>query len=245
VSLELHEVVKHYRKGDLARTADGVLVPIPPVRAVDGVSLKIARGEFIALYGPSGSGKTTLLEIVASLLTPDKGSVLFNGRDISRLKEGQKALYRRRDIGLIPQSVSLVAGSALTNAAFKLHADGFSMREGKEAARPWLERVGLAGRLEHRPDELSMGERQRVAIARALVNEPGLLLADEPTGSLDSERTRDVLQLLREVSHERNIPALIVTHDYVASAFVDRAFTLTDGKLHDGLEVEAAPTSLT
>jgi putative ABC transport system ATP-binding protein len=231
VSVELREVVKHYRNGDL-------------VRAVDGVSLKIAPGEFVALYGPSGSGKTTLLKLVASLLAPDEGSVVFNGRDISTLSEGQKALYRRRDVGLIPQSVVLGAGSALTNAALKLLADGFSLREGKQAARPWLERVGLAARLEHRPEQLSMGERQRVGIARALVSEPGLLLADEPTGSLDSERTREVLQLLREVSHERSIPALIVTHDRTASAFVDRVYTLRDGRLHDGLEAEVAPTPL-
>jgi putative ABC transport system ATP-binding protein len=241
VSVELREVIKHYRVVKREDEGDGAN---DLVRAVDGVSLKIAPGEFVALYGPSGSGKTTLLEIVASMLVPDSGSVLFNGRDISSLSEGQKALYRRRDVGLIPQSVVLSAGSALTNAALKLLADGFSMREGKQVARPWLERVGLAARLHHRPDELSMGERQRVAIARALVGEPGMLLADEPTGSLDSERTRDVLALLRDISHERNIPGLIVTHDHTASVFVDRVYTLKDGRLHVGLQAEVAPAAL-
>jgi putative ABC transport system ATP-binding protein len=241
VSVELREVIKHYRvikREDEGDDASDL------VRAVDGVSLKIAPGEFVALYGPSGSGKTTLLELVASMLVPDSGSVLFNGRDVSSLSEGQKALYRRRDVGLIPQSVVLSAGSALTNVALKLLADGFSMRDGKQVARPWLERVGLAARLHHRPDELSMGERQRVAIARALVGEPGMLLADEPTGSLDSERTRDVLALLRDISHERNIPGLIVTHDRTASAFVDRVYTLRDGRLRVGLQAEVAPAAL-
>jgi putative ABC transport system ATP-binding protein len=230
VGLELHELVKHHR---------GVTL----VRAVDGVSLRIASGEFVALYGPSGSGKTTLLQLIATLLEPDEGSILFNGTEINGLTRKEKAQYLRRDVGLISQSVNLMSTSALNNAASKLLADRWSLREAREAARPWLERVGLGARMAHRPDELSMGERQRVAIARALASSPGLLLADEPTGNLDSKRSEEVLGLLRDVAHERNIPALIVTHDAAAGAFVDRVQSLKDGKLcEDGAaEVASAP----
>jgi ABC-type lipoprotein export system ATPase subunit len=145
----------------------------------------------------------------------------------------------------VPQTVYLMPTSALNNAASKLLAGGWSLKEAKETARPWLERVGLGSRLEHRPEELSIGERQRVAIARALVSEPRPLLADEPTGNLDSERTGEVLALLRGVTDEPNIPALIVTHDTAADAYVDRVHTLRDGRLHDGLKADtplAAPS---
>lgn len=228
MSVELHGVVKHYRRGGL-------------VRAVDGVSLKIAPGECLALYGPSGSGKSTLLQLIAALLVPDEGRILYAGADVSNLSLQAKALYLRREVGLVSQSFYLMPTSALNNAATKLLADGHSLREARRIAQPWLERVGLGERLENRPEELSMGERQRVTIARALASDPGLLLADEPTGNLDSERSGEVLQLLRDISHDRSIPALIVTHDVMASAFVDRVHTLRDGQLHAGLGVEVTP----
>jgi putative ABC transport system ATP-binding protein len=226
-SLELREVVKHYHAGT------------ETVRAVDGVSLTVAPGEFVALYGPSGSGKTTLLLLAAGLMTPDAGTVSFNGRDISELSPNDRALYRRREVGFVFQSFHLMpGGTALDNAALKLLSDGWSMNKAQRAARPWLDRVGLDERLHHRPAELSMGERQRVAIARALVNEPGLLLTDEPTGSLDSKRGRETLELLRDICHERCIPAVLVTHDPQAVAFVDRVHTLRDGCLADGLDAD-------
>jgi putative ABC transport system ATP-binding protein len=218
VSLELSDVVKHYHGPDL-------------VRAVDNVSLAIAPGEFVALYGPSGSGKTTLLQLMATLLEPDEGSIRFGDTELTELTRKQKALYLRRDVGLISQSVHLMPTSAINNAASKLVADRWSLREAREVARPWLERVGLGSRMAHRPDQLSMGERQRVAIARALAASPGLLLADEPTGNLDSERSEEVLALLRDVVRERGIPAVIVTHDAAAARFVDRVQALRDGKL--------------
>jgi putative ABC transport system ATP-binding protein len=219
-ALELLDVVKHYTSGG------------DVVRAVDGVSLTVAPGEFAALFGPSGSGKTTLLLIAAGMLPPDSGSVRFAERDIARFSERESAEYRLHDVGFVFQSFYLMAGaSALTNAAIKLLADGMSLKEAKELARPWLERVGLGEREEHRPAELSMGERQRVAIARALVNEPKVLLTDEPTGNLDSTRSREILQLLREICHERSIPGLLVTHDSQAAALVDRVYTLQDGHL--------------
>jgi putative ABC transport system ATP-binding protein len=229
-ALELREVVKHYSCGD------GEIV-----RAVDGVSLTICPGEFVALYGPSGSGKTTLLLMAAGLLAPDAGSVLFDGQDIAGRTPQERARYRRREVGFVFQSFHLMPGaSALENAALKLLADGYTLDEACELARPWLERVGLGERVAHTSDQLSMGERQRVAIARSLVNEPRLLLTDEPTGNLDSKRSREVLGLLRDVSHERELPALLVTHDPQATAFVDRVHTLRDGQLSDGLDVELA-----
>lgn len=229
-SLQLRDVVKHYPCGD------GEVV-----RAVDGVSLTISSGEFVALYGPSGSGKTTLLMMAAGLLTPDEGFVLFDGQDIAHCSQRESALYRRRQVGFVFQSFHLVPGaSVLENAGLKLLADGWTMEEACRAARPWLERVGLGERAEHDVGNLSMGERQRVAIARALVNEPSLLLTDEPTGNLDSQRGRQTLGLLRELCREREMPVLLVTHDPQAAAFVDRVHTLRDGELTDGLDVDLA-----
>ncbi len=228
-ALELRAVVKYYVSGG------------ETVRAVDGVSLGISPGEFVALYGPSGSGKTTLLLLAAGLSTPDSGSVLFGGRELSLMSGSQADDFRLREVGFVFQAFHLVAGaSALSNTALKLLADGLTLREAKVRAFPWLERVGLAARVGHTPDRLSMGERQRVAIARALVNEPSLLLADEPTGNLDSKRSAEILGLLRDVCHEHQIPGLIVTHDPQAMGFVDRVHTLRDGQLADGLDAELA-----
>lgn len=226
-ALELRGVVKHYRTGT------------ETVRAVDSVSLTVSSGEFVALYGPSGSGKTTLLLLAGGLMIPDAGSVWFAGKDISALAENERALYRRREVGFVFQSFHLMpGGSALDNAALKLLSDKWSMNDAHRATRPWLERVGLGERLNNRPAELSMGERQRVAIARALVNEPGLLLMDEPTGNLDSKRSHAILALMRDICHERGIPGLLVTHDRDAIGFVDRVHTLRDGHLADGTDPE-------
>jgi putative ABC transport system ATP-binding protein len=231
-TLELREVVKHYSTG------------IETVKAVDGVSLTVAGGEFVALYGPSGSGKTTLLMLAAALSTPDSGSVCFDGRVLSELSERDSALYRRRDVGFVFQAFHLMPHtSALDNATIKLTGDGCTLREGRRRAMPWLERVGLATRADYTPEQLSMGERQRIAIARALANEPRLLLADEPTGNLDSKRSREILALMRDICHERGIPGLLVTHDLDAAPFADRVHTLRDGHMADGIDPELATTS--
>jgi putative ABC transport system ATP-binding protein len=228
-ALELRDVVKRYASGG------------EEVCAADGVSLAVGAGEFVALYGPSGSGKTTLLLLASGLMEPDSGGVFFDGRDIAGFSAREGACYRRRDVGFVFQSFHLMAGaSALDNAALKLLADGFSLGEARRQARPWLERVGLSARAEHAPAQLSMGERQRVAIARALVNEPRLLLADEPTGNLDSKRSRETLGLLRDICHEREIPGVLVTHDPQAASFADSLYSLRDGQLQDGLDVELA-----
>jgi putative ABC transport system ATP-binding protein len=229
-ALELHRVVKLYRGAE------------ETVRAVDGVSLTIGPGEFVALYGPSGSGKTTLLRMAAAIMSPDEGAISFGGRVVSELSANEGARFRREEVGVVFQSFDLQGGAtALDNASLKLFALGLTLNEAHRRARPWLERVGLGGRLKRTPGEMSMGERQRVAIARALANTPRLLLADEPTGNLDSQRSREVLALLREISYEHKIPALLVTHDPQATAFVDRVFTLRDGQLSEGLDVELRP----
>ncbi len=221
--LELCALVKHYQAGD-GET----------VRAVDGVSTSIAPGELVALYGPSGSGKTTLLMLIAALLRPDSGAVLMDGRDVGELSDADAARYRLHELGFVRQSLKLVPGvSALDNAALKLLGVDIGAREAHRRVLPLLERLGLEGRTKHRAEQLSMGERQRVMIARALSTEPKLLLADEPTGSLDSARSREVLSLLTEVCRERGVSVMLVTHDPQAAGYADRVHALLDGKLVD------------
>jgi putative ABC transport system ATP-binding protein len=220
--LELCDLVKHYRA-----------VGGEPVLAVDGVSLTVAPGETVALYGPSGSGKTTLLLMVAMLLAPTSGRVVIAGRDVATLSEREASHFRLSELGFIRQSFDLLPGvSALDNATLKL----LKTRRWGEARRdvaPLLEQLGLGERMRHRSETLSMGERQRVMIARALSTQPRLLLADEPTGSLDSHRGREVLELLRELSRERDVATMIVSHDPMAAAYADRALALRDGRLSE------------
>jgi putative ABC transport system ATP-binding protein len=219
--LELERVVKHYHGAE-------------EVRAVDGVSLQIEPGEMVALYGPSGSGKTTLLLLIAALLSPEEGSIRYAGRDLDSLSPNEASDYLLREVGFIFQSFHLMPRvSAVENASIKLLLGGVGMREARARAIPWLERVGLGERLEHAPGELSGGERQRVAIARALAPEPKLILADEPTGNLDSARSREIVELLHAIAHEREAAVLLVTHDLDAAAIADRRCTLRDGKLSD------------
>jgi putative ABC transport system ATP-binding protein len=218
--LELERVVKHYHGAD------------EEVRAVDGVSLTIAPGEMVALHGPSGSGKTTLLLLIAALLKPDRGVIRYEGVDLASLSDREASDYLMRDVGFIYQNFHLMPRvSLLENASMKLMLGGMGMREAQSHALPWLDRVGLGDRLERTPEKLSGGERQRLAIARALAGEPKLILADEPTGNLDSARSREVVQLLRTIAHERAATVLLATHDVDAAAIVDRRCTLRDGKL--------------
>jgi putative ABC transport system ATP-binding protein len=219
--LELRDVVKHYLVGDSER-----------VRAVDGISLTVEPGELVTLYGPSGSGKTTLLMLVAALLTPDRGVVQIDGRDLSTLSERQAARLRLYELGFVRQALHLMeSASVLDNAALKLLGTNLGVGEAHRRVAPLLERLGLGGRLEHRAEQLSMGERQRVLIARALSTEPKLMLADEPTSNLDSARAHQVLGLLGEICHERNTALLMVTHDSRAARHADRVHVLSDGTL--------------
>jgi putative ABC transport system ATP-binding protein len=222
--LELREIVKHYSVGEGE-----------PVRAADGVSLKVGQGELVALYGPSGSGKSTLLLLIAALLHPDSGSILLDGREISALSDQDAARYRLQELGFVRQTLNLTPGvSAIDNAALKLMGLGMRAGEARERVTPLMDTLGLEDRLRHRPDQLSMGERQRVLIARALSTDPKLVLADEPTGSLDSHRGQEVLELLTGVCRERKLTVVLVTHDPQATAYADRVLTLRDGRLQDG-----------
>ena len=220
--LELRDLVKHYPA-----------VGGEPVRAVDGVSLDVAAGEMVALYGPSGSGKTTLLLMIATLLAPTAGTVRIGGRDVSSLSEREASHFRLSELGFIRQSFDLLPGvSAIDNASLKLLST-MRWRDAQREIRPLLERLGLGERLDHRSETLSMGERQRVMIARALSTEPRLLLADEPTGSLDTQRGREVLELLRGLCRERAVAVVLVSHDPMAAQYADRVFALRDGRLSD------------
>jgi putative ABC transport system ATP-binding protein len=217
--LELRDLVKHYQVGGGE-----------PVRAVDGVSMTVAAGEFVALYGPSGSGKTTLLELIAGLKDPDSGSVLVNGRDVFEMSRKEGHQYRLHQLGIIGQPHNLIPGArAVQNASLKLLLA--NVRKAQPAIEPLLGKLGLGERLQHRTEQLSMGERQRVLIALALSTDPELVLADEPTGSLDTQRTREVLGLLRDLCHERDMALLLATHDPQAAAFADQVHELRDGRL--------------
>jgi putative ABC transport system ATP-binding protein len=232
--LELRDLVKHYPS-----------VGGETVRAVDGVSLAVAAGEMVALYGPSGSGKTTLLLMVATLLEPTAGTVVIGGRDVSSLSEREASHFRLSELGFIRQNFDLLPGvSAIDNAVLKLLST-MRWRDAQNEIRPLLERLGLGERLEHRAETLSMGERQRVMIARALSTGPRLLLADEPTGSLDTQRGREVLELLRELCRERQVAVVLVSHDPMAAHYADRALGLRDGKLveHETDRMYAPPAA--
>jgi putative ABC transport system ATP-binding protein len=215
------------------------------VRAVDGVSLRMGAGEMLALHGPSGSGKTTLLLLVAALLKPDAGAIRFAGRDLSSLSADEASDYLHRDVGFVYQSPQLMPRvSALENASLKLLLGGVGTGEARARARFWLERVGLGDSLERTVERMSSGERQRVAIARALAGEPRLILADEPTGNLDSARSREIVELLHAVAHEREAAVLLVTHDLEAAAIADRRCTLRDGRLTEDERGGATPGPL-
>ena len=218
--LELEQVVKSYRGAS------------EDVRAVDRVDLQLGAGEMVALHGPSGSGKTTLLLLAAALLQPEAGTIRFQGRDLASLSDAERSDYLLRDVGFVYQHFRLMPRvSAVENASRKLLMSGVGMREAQTRAAPWLERVGLGERLDSPPEKLSGGERQRVAIARVLAAEPTLILADEPTGNLDSARSREIVELLRSIARERQAAVLLVTHDLDAAALADRSCTLHDGKL--------------
>jgi putative ABC transport system ATP-binding protein len=219
--LELERVFKHYRAAD-----------DDEVRAVDGVSLQVRAGEMLALQGPSGSGKTTLLLLIAGLVKADAGAIRFAGRSVASLSEDEASEFLMRDVGFVYQSVQLMPRtSVLENASLKLLLGGMGLRDAKEHALPWLERLGLGDRLNHTPEQLSGGERQRVAIARALAGEPRLILADEPTGNLDSARSVEIVQLLHVIASERGAAVMLVTHDSDAALLADRRFTMRDGRV--------------
>jgi putative ABC transport system ATP-binding protein len=217
--LELNDVAKHHDLGH-------VIVP-----ALDGVSMTVERGQFVALYGPSGSGKTTLLQLIVGLhLAPDSGTVTVDGRDVTGLSRREADDYRLHTLGIIGDPKILQPGATAVRAAsVRLRLE--NLKTAEERIRPLLVRLGLGDRLRHRVEQLSMGERQRVQIALALSTEPQLVLADEPTGNLDTENTRQVLSLLSDLCRERDVALLVATHDPEVAAFADQILELRDGRL--------------
>ncbi|MGX1773220.1 ABC transporter ATP-binding protein [Nocardia brasiliensis] len=217
--LELSGVTKEYRVGGQS------------VRALDGIDLRIETGEFTSIIGPSGSGKSTLLHLLGALDTPDTGSIRFQGNEIGALDDERQSEFRRHRVGFVFQFFNLLPTmSAWENVAIPKLLDGTGLRKAKPRALELLDRVGLRERAEHRPAELSGGQMQRVAVARALIMDPPLILADEPTGNLDSKTGAAILELLGELAGSGN-SVVMVTHDMGAVAYCDRVVTLRDGRI--------------
>lgn len=230
--VETVQATKQYRRGK---------VPVP---ALNGVSLKINRGEIVGIIGPSGSGKTTLLNLIGGLDRPSQGKVVVDGVDLSQLGESELADYRLNKVGFIFQFYNLISTlSALENVELPMSFANVPKRMQDDRARELLKTVGLEERLHHRPDELSGGEQQRVAVARALANGPSVILADEPTGDLDSKSAKRLMDLIKELRKEKNVTFVIVTHDPIVISQCDRAYAVRDGKVTHELstkELESA-----
>ena len=218
--LEFRNVKKDYRLGDTT------------VRALRGVDLSVAKGEFIAILGASGSGKTTLLNLAGAIDDPTEGMVVINGSDVTELTDNKKADLRNESIGYIFQTFNLISVlTALENVMLTLQIRGGRMSFIREEASQWLDEVGLADYMGHRPDKLSGGQRQRVAIARALIAKPLLILADEPTANLDHETARSIIDLMKEMNEKENVTFVFSTHDQRLINAVKRVVRLDDGKI--------------
>jgi ABC-type lipoprotein export system ATPase subunit len=209
----------------------GKIYPDGQVHALRGVSLQVAEHEFVAIVGPSGCGKSTLLNLLGGLDTPSEGDVFFRSKSLSRIDHDR---YRAREIGFVFQSFHLLSTlSALENVQVPMFETSWSHKERADRASRLIEQVGLAHRRNHRPLSLSVGERQRVAIARALANEPSLLLADEPTGNLDSQSQGEILQLLGDLHGRQGLAMVLITHSSEVAAAADRIIRLRDGRVVD------------
>lgn len=216
--LEVTNLCKTYGKGDTM------------VKALDNVSFSVEKGEFVAIIGPSGSGKSTLLHILGGVDVPTKGSVVINQTDISNLDETALAIFRRRQIGLIYQFYNLIPILTVQeNLTLPLLLDG--RKPDKKQIDTLVKRLGLENRLDHLPNQLSGGQQQRVSIGRALVNNPALMLADEPTGNLDSKNSKEIISLLRQFNKDFNQTVIIITHDEKIANSADRVITIEDGKI--------------
>lgn len=219
--IQLRGIEKKYRVGD------------QDIYALRHIDLDIPKGEFLALMGPSGSGKSTLMNVLGCLDTPTKGSYVLNGTEVGQLNDQELSAIRNKEIGFVFQTFNLLPRlTALENVALPLVYAGVSKKERLERARQALEEVGLGNRVTHRPNELSGGQRQRVAIARALVNKPSLLLADEPTGNLDSKTTAEIMQLIDEI-HRRGNTIIVVTHEEEIARHARKVIRLRDGMVDE------------
>ena len=212
------------------------------VYALDDVSLSVQKGEFIAVMGPSGSGKSSAMNILGCLDTPTSGEYLLFGTEVSGLDRDQRALLRRHFLGFIFQGFNLLSRTtALENVELPLIYQGIAAEDRRTRAMEALAKVGLEGRAHHRPSELSGGQQQRVAIARAIVTKPGLILADEPTGNLDSARSREIMELLVQLNRDEGLSVLMVTHEAEMAAYAHRIVTFVDGKIQsDRVQSHAA-----
>ena len=216
--LEVNHLSKIYGKGDTR------------VKALDNVSFTVEQGEFVAIIGPSGSGKSTLLHILGGVDTPTSGSVIIGDEDISKLNETALAVFRRRQIGLVYQFYNLIPILTVEeNLTLPLLLDG--RKPDKRQIDSLVNRLGLSKRLNHLPNQLSGGQQQRVSIGRALINNPALMLADEPTGNLDSENSKEIVSLLRQFNKELNQTVIIITHDEKIALSADRIISIEDGKI--------------
>jgi putative ABC transport system ATP-binding protein len=230
--IELRQVSKSYGEGDAE------------VHALREVSLAAIQGEMVAVMGPSGSGKSTLLTIAGTLEDPTTGEVLINGQPVRAMPKARKAQLRRRTIGYVFQDFNLLPGlTAAENVSLPLELDGLSARKARLAALKALDGLGLGNRASHYPDQLSGGERQRVAIARAMVGERRLLLADEPSGALDSVNGEAVMRLLHGACKDRGMTALVVTHDAQLASWADRVIFIRDGRITDQTSPLPSPES--
>jgi ABC-type lipoprotein export system ATPase subunit len=225
LAVRTESVSRHYQMGESL------------VRAVDGISIDIPAGEFVALLGVSGSGKSSLLNLVAGLDRPTSGAVIVHGNNLAALSREQLAKYRLHTVGMVFQSFNLISSmSLLENVELPMRFAEVNRRERSALACRSLERVGLSGRLSHRPMELSGGEQQRASLARALINRPKLLLADEPTGNLDSRTGTEIMDLISSFNHSLGMTVVMVTHEHtLARRYAGRMLHLADGKLVDDL----------
>lgn len=206
------------------------------LQVLDNVNVTINRGELVTIVGPSGAGKTTLLQIVGTLDSPDGGKVLYEGKDVLQLKERELARFRNKNIGFVFQFHQLLPEfSTLENVAIPALIGGAKQKDAEERARELLDYMGLSGRLEHKPSELSGGERQRVAVARALVNSPAVVLADEPSGSLDTKNKQELHRLFFRLREELKQTFVIVTHDESLAGDADRVLRMRDGRIVDDI----------
>lgn len=216
--LEIKNLCKEYGKGEIK------------VDALKNVSFDVEQGEFVAIVGPSGSGKSTLLHILGGVDTPTSGEVIISGTDIGKLNENNLAIFRRRQIGLIYQFYNLIPIlNVEENMTLPILLDG--KKPDKKLLKDLVDKLGLKDRLKHLPNQLSGGQQQRVSIGRALINHPALLLADEPTGNLDSKNSKEIISLLRKFNRENNQTVIIITHDERIALSADRVITIEDGQI--------------